>query len=656
VSFNIGRIRTPDEPRGAAWSRFGPIQSKLHLVDGRESRYGISNSYVDGHRNSWIGACHRDAGCMFALRKIKDENRELVISRRGKRKLADAKEFVEDEFDEDWMQQEVEEDDEPLEYASDADEGIIEESHDVDMEDADNADRETTEREYARRFWTQAFMENKWSNDYASFSIADYDNDKLPAWYKERLRIERIDIGDDEMFPLFYPAKDDVTEYGTDNSLASDDDGSSSSRLNINHYWGGKLGYYTQQDSDVEHIAGPGCLNRAGYSGHEISVEEMRGCQVAQCLVRKPQGWNGEPWEDDEDFEKTGAFFLSGLTDFMPSRDMNYPRVRPSRHGCEKPHAENFIWDEEEYAMPFHPSCFEIFKRASMLENDIIDVDGLTSWWTKDALTHGFDKNFRNGDVYRCKEQEWSHWKGTEYLAANPLYIPKLQDILQDATDIAPKFSPRKGAFTISGWTNKSSGNDPFTLLPTELQFEILDNLCSKDVASLRLASHAFRQLPISYFKKLLNRDMPWLWEAWPTLTKLNDLPYSFWATRTPREAEIELEKTHRAISCLKDYVKIVTSEMSELKPVFEEALPAEIQRVLDAHQLEIENEEDRKPFFLPPDRTDYHLLYVLITRHWKELRGLQNRKRIWENCGSILKEIKRLRTNGEIEPLTPAS
>ncbi|KAL5391569.1 hypothetical protein PMIN02_006573 [Paraphaeosphaeria minitans] len=91
---------------------------------------------------------------------------------------------------------------------------------------------------------------------------------------------------------------------------------------------------------------------------------------------------------------------------------------------------------------------------------------------------------------------------------------------------------------------------------------------------------------------------------------------------------------------------------MPELKDVLEEALPAEIQAVLDAQQSEVENAEDRRPFFLPPGRTDYHLLYVLIQRHWNELRGLQNRQRIWRGCQDIGRGIKSMRKKGEIGPL----
>lgn len=40
------------------------------------------------------------------------------------------------------------------------------------------------------------------------------------------------------------------------------------------------------------------------------------------------------------------------------------------------------------------------------------------------------------------------------------------------------------------------------------------DHLDGKDVGNLRLASPAFRQLPQTYFKHLILREMPWVWEA----------------------------------------------------------------------------------------------------------------------------------------------
>jgi hypothetical protein len=44
----------------------------------------------------------------------------------------------------------------------------------------------------------------------------------------------------------------------------------------------------------LEHLAGPGCINRYGYSSHCIGGEEMRGCNLMQCLLRKQSDWSPE--------------------------------------------------------------------------------------------------------------------------------------------------------------------------------------------------------------------------------------------------------------------------------------------------------------------------------------------------------------------------
>lgn len=645
VSFNIGRIRTPSEPRSAAWSRFGPIQSNCHVVDSedpawaRRGFYTPIDSFVDGSHDSYAGECLRDAGCMFVLRRNNIKGEEVAIDDSGRMQLAEKRDpDPDDENDEDWEPQDEEEND-PLEYDSDAVEEGIGESSDVEMEDMEGTEREAAEEEMLRRFWIEAMMNPKTNYDTGMRAAGD-----TPAWLKENLIVERVEVND-SMYPLFVSHGEGAGEGRTKLNIPDDNDDNDDDDDDE------KLGYWYTQKYAVEHIAGPRCIKSGGYSGHNISVEEMRGCQVAQCLVRKPEGWTFVPAEDDEDFEKEGAFFLSGLIDHMPSRDSNYPQAQPPRHGCDNPHAENIMWDDdhvEEYAMPFHPWCFEVFKRASLLKNGYIDVHSLTKWWTDDARKGRFDDSSYGRDVAKCRDQEWLHVNGTEYLAANPLYVPKLRDILQEVTSTDPDFSPRNSAFYVSQHMEVSSANDPFTLLPAELRFKILDSLTSCDIGALRLVSRAFRQIPIWYFQKLLNRQMPWLWEAWPTPLKPDHPAYSFWATVTAGEAVRKLQHPRKEISYLNDFVNIVGTEIPDLKAMLEEALPGAIQKAIDGHQLESELDEDRKPFFLPPGRTDYHLLYVLIKRHWKEMRGLRNRMRIWKQCRNILKQAEKLKTAGE--------
>lgn len=78
-----------------------------------------------------------------------------------------------------------------------------------------------------------------------------------------------------------------------------------------------------------EHIAGLGCKNTQGYHGHRISLEEMRGCHTVQCLLRKGNGW--VPTSDDLECELEGQYYLTGLSDHMPSGG-SILRFAPGRH------------------------------------------------------------------------------------------------------------------------------------------------------------------------------------------------------------------------------------------------------------------------------------------------------------------------------------
>lgn len=73
-----------------------------------------------------------------------------------------------------------------------------------------------------------------------------------------------------------------------------------------------------------------------------------------------------------------------------------------------------------------------------------------------------------------------------------------------------------------------SNAHDSFMILSLELRLQILSSLTSKDIANLRLATPCFRQLPISFFHTLINKEMPWLWEAWPTARHPKQTAYTY--------------------------------------------------------------------------------------------------------------------------------
>lgn len=80
-------------------------------------------------------------------------------------------------------------------------------------------------------------------------------------------------------------------------------------------------------------MAGPGCIRKLGYSGYQISVEEMKGCRAVQCLMKKGSGWRAEA--DDQDFELESNYFLTGLGDGSPD-ESPLMDIIPARHGVEE--------------------------------------------------------------------------------------------------------------------------------------------------------------------------------------------------------------------------------------------------------------------------------------------------------------------------------
>ncbi|KAM0258757.1 hypothetical protein ACHAPA_011077 [Fusarium lateritium] len=350
-----------------------------------------------------------------------------------------------------------------------------------------------------------------------------------------------------------------------------------------------------------EHVPGPDCANESAYHGNSISVEAMRGCNVLQCLVRKSDDWRPEP--DDEPFEISGALFLSGLCENMPSRDMSCPEVFPGRHGEISPEAENCMWEDdrlEEYAMPFHPTCFEIFKRASMCRYGVIDIECIMQWWELEPSDGDFYDFPRHSAVKMAQEQWWQHNRGDEYLAANPCFVPGLESILS-STQHLQKVDMSYSELAPTAILPNRTPMNPFSRLPAEIRLSILSLLDFKDIASLRLTSRIFLQLPQSLFHQLTLRNTPWLYEAW------SSLPLSFWATTTPSELE-----THPELLRIPRPIAPVTS--------------------------------------LDLTKTDWLHLQVEISRNWQSLLGLQNRRRIWKDCEEIFDRVDQYRKQGKMK------
>ncbi|KAH7211531.1 hypothetical protein DER44DRAFT_659533 [Fusarium oxysporum] len=327
----------------------------------------------------------------------------------------------------------------------------------------------------------------------------------------------------------------------------------------------------------------------------------MNHCQTSQCLV--PKGDNWQPEANDQDFETSGNFFLSGLSDDMPSRDMGWPSVSPPRHDTSDVRAENIIWDAQEadeYCMPFHPTCFEIFKRASLYRYGTVDVECLMQWWRLEPKYEDFECFPRHPAVKEAEQQWWSHERGGEFLVADPCFVPGLDDLLQSTQSVEHTLGNES---SLSGTTisTKPAPSDPFSKLPSEMIHEILIHLSFKDLANLRLTSRIFLHLPNPVLYELTVRDTPWLYEAWSSLL------ISFWATTTQAEIEQGIER----------------GGSTRTTP----------------HPVKL----------LSKGETDWLRVQVEVSKNWKTLLGLQNRRRIWGDCQEILNRVDEYRKQGKI-------
>ena len=393
-----------------------------------------------------------------------------------------------------------------------------------------------------------------------------------------------------------------------------------------------------QSYGEYEHIAGKDCRSNSGYNGHRISAEEMKGCTTVQFLVPKTASWR--PEEDDEDFERCGDFHLSGLTDHLRRRDARLGSVFPPRHGCRAPEAENCLWwpgQAGAAAMPFHPYCLEVYKRASLRRWGAVDMKALMAWFRLDGNPLHFMEEFpRHEAVHRGRQKQWRHIAGDEWLAANPCFVPDLEPIL---SSVQTRCSAGLGMQSVEHAEPRVA--DCFVPMPAELRMGILSHLSGRDVASTCLASGAFRRLPQSFFRKLLLRDMPWLWEAWCPL------PLSCWATTTRSELEIRHESWDRQQRDIEEWQIPVLEEEGGRNGGNEAAIVALRARLAAIEEEKAEFHRSKGACLLPMDETDWLRLYVEMARRCDSLKGIRNRARIWADCEHILARIEIHRAEG---------
>lgn len=191
---------------------------------------------------------------------------------------------------------------------------------------------------------------------------------------------------------------------------------------------------------------------------------------------------------------------------------------------------------------------------------------------------------------------------------------------------------------------------DPFLTLPTELTDAVLELLDAVDVASLRLAG-CIQYLPLSHWRDVFRKEMPWLWEIY------DDVEPSFWATTSLGAIQAEkLQRDEVGKKLFKRQLFHQTVIDKEFPGIWEEYVKDKPWLVQDPTEVYDE------PYAIPelsrykapkiPEEKEINWCKAFreISLHGLEIKGLRNRKRIWEDVEEILRRIERFRKEGHME------
>ncbi|KAM3494150.1 hypothetical protein MY3957_002602 [Beauveria namnaoensis] len=371
-----------------------------------------------------------------------------------------------------------------------------------------------------------------------------------------------------------------------------------------------------------EHISGPNCTLRNAYTGHNITAQELRGCNTFQLLCPKFSDWELEKGDEDFEVDDKCPSYLSGLRDHLDSDVSCATIFVPMRHGQEHFNVHNWASSCEKRhlaAMPFHPACFEVFKRASLNRLNTIDVDGLVGWYKVEATHHFTDKIFPHDEAVRraTKDKVWDHVEGDEWITANPCSVPALDDELQQLATDEPFVGPMSGETTNV-------------------------NVDTDGIAQMKLSSEPSPNLPQSSYFGYIRHGMPWIWETWCTR------PYSGWATTTQSEITKDPIAVSHHLGYLKNWVSTIEADgdtWTQRRAHLWE-LKAQV-RELEAicHFVP----EPVPVTLLPQNGTDWRKLYFALQKMYSTSKGLRNRQRIWHCCNYILDRIALRRRDGKI-------
>lgn len=253
------------------------------------------------------------------------------------------------------------------------------------------------------------------------------------------------------------------------------------------------------------------------------------------------------------------------------------------------------------------------------------------NWRNAEFDWDAFESFPRAKDVKRSQQQWWSHEPGTEYLVANPLYVPGLPEILLAAVKdegLCASYDPSYEIESSQSPTNRptpshNSQADFLFVLPAEIRLMVIDYLSSSDITSLSIASKAFTELPNTVWYRLVRREMPWLWEAWDESECIHKPLLWTNVTTADIKSVIRARDIYARALCEDFHTEHAAERVAEYRFPLSVIMPEQVK--------------------LPRVNTDWCHVLVQIQLNWDKLKGLRNRQRIWIDVEEVVRRIRKL-------------
>ena len=261
-----------------------------------------------------------------------------------------------------------------------------------------------------------------------------------------------------------------------------------------------------------------------------------------------------------------------------------------------------------------------------------VDIDGLRLlWYENGEYMNRFTDFPTSPEVKMVNDQFYKCVPGTEYLVAHPLRVPGLDELVESCT---LNDGERSNVVFAATRSSDTAEDDLFASLSPELRLDIMLRLPREDVATLRLASLSFQQLPQKYFNHLVRSEMPWVWEIESLQGKHTDW-HALWCRLSAADGGSGTDAAERNWLEKADYPLLPREDpIDGLTDV--ERMMYGLGRVSWRKRDLSQDEEEAALKAVAEIRPHMGRMWPKST----ELKGLRNRRRIYEDIVVILRWI----------------